>query len=68
SGYIWSWSIKHSFPYPFNSHFVWVLSGLSLIMASYITLSIPDSVNVFASGSNEQHDNESDTASSEDTC
>ncbi|KAJ1782444.1 hypothetical protein LPJ59_006808, partial [Coemansia sp. RSA 2399] len=21
SGYLWSWSIKHAFPYPFNSHF-----------------------------------------------
>ncbi|KAJ1890378.1 hypothetical protein LPJ81_005947 [Coemansia sp. IMI 209127] len=44
----------HSFPYPFNSHFAWVLSGLSLLAAWYITLQIPDSVNVFASGSDEQ--------------
>ncbi|KAJ2398142.1 hypothetical protein GGI23_003297 [Coemansia sp. RSA 2559] len=54
SGCLWSWSIKHSFPYPFNSHFVWVLAGMSLAASWYITRSIPDSVNVFASGSGTQ--------------
>ncbi|KAJ1666268.1 hypothetical protein EV178_002379 [Coemansia sp. RSA 1646] len=69
SGYLWSWSIKHSFPYPFNSHLVWVLGGLSLAVAWYMTRSIPDSVNVFASGSSEQScttsGDESDNTSSE---
>ncbi|KAJ1989950.1 hypothetical protein GGI25_004546 [Coemansia spiralis] len=51
SGYLWSWSIKHSFPYPLNSHFVWILGGISLGISWYMTRSIPDSVNVFASGS-----------------
>ncbi|KAJ2859107.1 hypothetical protein GGI22_003092, partial [Coemansia erecta] len=45
----------HSLPYPFNSHFVWVLSGVSLVVAWYLTLPIPDSVNVFASGSDGQN-------------
>ncbi|KAJ2551196.1 hypothetical protein EV175_003783 [Coemansia sp. RSA 1933] len=67
-GYAWSWSIKHSFSYPFNSHFAWILSSITCLIGWYIALKIPDSVNMFASGSNEQHNNESDTASSEDTC
>ncbi|KAJ2552758.1 hypothetical protein EV175_003191, partial [Coemansia sp. RSA 1933] len=61
SGYLWSWSIKHSFPYPLNSHFVWVLSGALLVSAWYMTQSIPDSVNVSAS------DNESSSPSQEET-
>ncbi|KAJ2539009.1 hypothetical protein EV175_006395 [Coemansia sp. RSA 1933] len=72
SGYLWSWSIKHSFPYPFNSHFAWVVSGVSLIVAWYITLKLPDSVNIFASGSPEQHcttsENGSASAVAEDSC
>ncbi|KAJ2645363.1 hypothetical protein GGH99_008289 [Coemansia sp. RSA 1285] len=71
SGWLWSWSIKHSFPYPFNSHFAWVLSGASLLAAWYITLGIPDSVNVFAAGENEQRqrqvsDSESTTTLTDD--
>ncbi|KAJ1766272.1 hypothetical protein IW138_005976 [Coemansia sp. RSA 986] len=68
SGYLWSWSIKHSFPYPFNSHFVWVLGGVSLAASWYMTLPIPDSVNIFASGFNKHSrttsDNESTNTSS----
>ncbi|KAJ2613224.1 hypothetical protein EV177_002607 [Coemansia sp. RSA 1804] len=60
SGYLWSWSIKHSFPYPFNSHFVWVLGGASLVVAWYMSLSIPDSVNIFAS---EEHEPTQEVAS-----
>ncbi|KAJ1795834.1 hypothetical protein LPJ59_004117 [Coemansia sp. RSA 2399] len=70
SGYLWSWSIKHSLPYPFNSHFVWVLAGMSLAASWYMTRSIPDTVNVFASGSGAQNregssDGESANVSSE---
>ncbi|KAJ1729132.1 hypothetical protein LPJ72_005130, partial [Coemansia sp. Benny D160-2] len=60
SGYLWSWSIKHTFYYPFNSHFVWVLSGVALVACWYMTLSIPESVNIFASGSDNQDQSESD--------
>ncbi|KAJ2540459.1 hypothetical protein EV175_006230 [Coemansia sp. RSA 1933] len=74
SGYLWSWSIKHSFPYPFNSHFAWVVSGVSLIVAWYITRKIPESVNIFASGpASDRHgratsnDNESTNDSTEDS-
>ncbi|KAJ2398877.1 hypothetical protein GGI23_002987 [Coemansia sp. RSA 2559] len=61
SGYLWSWSIKHSYPYPFNSHFAWVLSGIALVITWYITLSLPESVNVFASGSDKQDHADSDS-------
>ncbi|KAJ1796292.1 hypothetical protein LPJ59_003835 [Coemansia sp. RSA 2399] len=54
-GYLWSWSIKHSFPYPFNSHFTWVLSGILLVISWYISLSIPGSVNSFASDPDAQN-------------
>ncbi|KAJ1796293.1 hypothetical protein LPJ59_003836 [Coemansia sp. RSA 2399] len=59
SGYLWSWSIKHSFPYPFNSHFAWVLSGAAFIISWYITLKVPESVNEFASGSKDISDDTS---------
>ncbi|KAJ2553654.1 hypothetical protein EV175_002868 [Coemansia sp. RSA 1933] len=62
SGYLWSWSIKHSFPYPFNSHFVWVLSGASLVVAWYMTRSIPDSVNVSASDNNPTNASQEETS------
>ncbi|KAJ2549845.1 hypothetical protein EV175_004289 [Coemansia sp. RSA 1933] len=63
SGYLWSWSIKHSFPYPFNSHFVWVLAGIALAVSWHMTKRIPNSVNVFASGSNTQSNPDSDESS-----
>ncbi|KAJ2714028.1 hypothetical protein H4R19_001946, partial [Coemansia spiralis] len=50
AGVLWSWSIKHALPYPFNSHLVWVLCGATLIAAWRMSLRLPDSVNVFASG------------------
>ncbi|KAJ2552126.1 hypothetical protein EV175_003434 [Coemansia sp. RSA 1933] len=53
-GYAWSWSIKHSFSYPFNSHFAWILSSVTCLIGWYIALKVPDSVNMFASGSDEQ--------------
>ncbi|KAJ2909164.1 hypothetical protein GGI21_002155 [Coemansia aciculifera] len=48
SGFLWSWSIKHSLPFPFNSHFVWMLSALLVSIVLWQTYSIPDSVNKFA--------------------
>ncbi|KAJ2399908.1 hypothetical protein GGI23_002365 [Coemansia sp. RSA 2559] len=66
SGYLWSWSIKHSFPYPFNSHFAWVFGGVALVISWYITLKLPDSVNIFASGSSEQSRADSGSDSGDD--
>ncbi|KAJ1729718.1 hypothetical protein LPJ72_004823, partial [Coemansia sp. Benny D160-2] len=60
SGYLWSWSLKHTLPYPFNSHLAWVASSIPLLVAWYMTLGIPESVNVFVSGSNEQSHSVSD--------
>ncbi|KAJ2417348.1 hypothetical protein GGI10_000274 [Coemansia sp. RSA 2530] len=48
SGTLWSWSIKHSLPFPFNSHFVWLLSALLLCIVLWQSYSVPDSVNKFA--------------------
>ncbi|KAJ2519603.1 hypothetical protein GGI11_002528, partial [Coemansia sp. RSA 2049] len=28
SGYLWSWSLKHTLPYPLNSHLAWVASSI----------------------------------------
>ncbi|KAJ2732382.1 hypothetical protein IW152_003855 [Coemansia sp. BCRC 34962] len=48
SGSLWSWSIKHSFPFPFNSHFVWMLSTVLIAIVLKLSYRIPDSVNKFA--------------------
>ncbi|KAJ1889465.1 hypothetical protein LPJ66_008018 [Kickxella alabastrina] len=48
SGTAWSWSIKHSLPFPFNSHFAWMLCALLMAVASYMSHSLPNSVNKFA--------------------
>ncbi|KAJ2689576.1 hypothetical protein IWW39_001380 [Coemansia spiralis] len=48
SGILWSWSIKHSLPFPFNSHFVWMLSALLVSIVLWQSFSIPESVNKFA--------------------
>ncbi|KAJ2430163.1 hypothetical protein GGF47_000240 [Coemansia sp. RSA 2524] len=50
SGTLWSWSIKHSLPFPFNSHLVWVLCSCCMAISWRISLKLPSSVNVFASG------------------
>ncbi|KAJ2550302.1 hypothetical protein EV175_004124 [Coemansia sp. RSA 1933] len=48
AGTTWSWSIKHSLPYPFNSHCVWIITA-ALTLSSYLTSrKIPQSVNKFA--------------------
>ncbi|KAJ2871475.1 hypothetical protein H4R27_006738 [Coemansia aciculifera] len=48
SGSLWSWSIKHSFPLPFNSHLVWTLSAVLIAIVLKLSYRIPESVNKFA--------------------
>ncbi|KAJ1818691.1 hypothetical protein LPJ60_004188 [Coemansia sp. RSA 2675] len=48
SGSLWSWSIKHSFPFPFNSHLVWMLSTVLIVIVLKLSYRIPESVNKFA--------------------
>ncbi|KAJ2046469.1 hypothetical protein GGI03_004576 [Coemansia sp. RSA 2337] len=48
SGSLWSWSIKHSLPLPFNSHLVWTLSAVLIAIVLKLSYRIPDSVNKFA--------------------
>ncbi|KAJ2704888.1 hypothetical protein FB645_002921 [Coemansia sp. IMI 203386] len=48
SGTIWSWSIKHSWPFPFNFHFVWNISALMYLFSTYLSSRIPQSVNIFS--------------------
>ncbi|KAJ2741487.1 hypothetical protein GGI20_005158 [Coemansia sp. BCRC 34301] len=48
SGILWSWSIKHSLPFPFNSHFVWMLSATLVAIVLWQSYLIPESVNKFA--------------------
>ncbi|KAJ2644295.1 hypothetical protein GGF44_000706 [Coemansia sp. RSA 1694] len=48
SGSLWSWSIKHSLPFPFNSHLVWMLSTVLIAIVLKMSYRIPESVNKFA--------------------
>ncbi|KAJ1950276.1 hypothetical protein FBU59_000756 [Linderina macrospora] len=48
AGYIWSWSIKHDLPYPFNSHLIWVICALLTAVSLHMTFGIPESVNKFS--------------------
>ncbi|KAJ2745677.1 hypothetical protein GGI20_002002 [Coemansia sp. BCRC 34301] len=48
SGMLWSWSIKHSLPFPFNSHFVWMASAVLITIVLKLSYRIPESVNKFA--------------------
>ncbi|KAJ2564431.1 hypothetical protein GGH12_001978 [Coemansia sp. RSA 1822] len=50
SGTLWGWSIKHKMVYPINSHLVWVLCGVLIAVSWKMSMSLPSSVNVFASG------------------
>ncbi|KAJ1811126.1 hypothetical protein LPJ77_000296 [Coemansia sp. RSA 2523] len=54
AGVIWTWSIKHSFPYPFNSHMVWVLCAALTALSLRMSHKIPESVNTFAAGNNKR--------------
>ncbi|KAJ1864642.1 hypothetical protein LPJ73_000229 [Coemansia sp. RSA 2703] len=53
SGLIWSWSIKHTWPFPFNSHLLWNLCAVLMLVAQQVSSKIPDSVNVFGPGETE---------------
>ncbi|KAJ2741486.1 hypothetical protein GGI20_005157 [Coemansia sp. BCRC 34301] len=48
SGVLWSWSIKHAFPFPFNSHLVWTICTILNCIVLRLSYSIPDTVNKFA--------------------
>ncbi|KAJ2157751.1 hypothetical protein GGF46_004284 [Coemansia sp. RSA 552] len=50
AGAVWSWSIKHDFPYPFNSHMVWVLCAVLTAVSLHLTFKLPAEVNTFAAG------------------
>ncbi|KAJ2491253.1 hypothetical protein IWW47_005066, partial [Coemansia sp. RSA 2052] len=43
SGILWSWSIKHSLPFPFNSHLVWMLSASLVAIVLWQSYLIPES-------------------------
>ncbi|KAJ2875204.1 hypothetical protein GGH93_001770 [Coemansia aciculifera] len=51
-GLAWTWSLKHGLAYPFNYHFVWVLSASLTSFSLYLAQSIPDTVNKFAADLN----------------
>ncbi|KAJ1960778.1 hypothetical protein GGI12_003616 [Dipsacomyces acuminosporus] len=55
AGCIWSWSLKHDYPYPFNSHLVWVVCALLAAISQYMSFSIPESVNKFAAAKGAKH-------------
>ncbi|KAJ2698731.1 hypothetical protein H4R19_005574 [Coemansia spiralis] len=48
SGSLWAWSIGSGLPYPLNSHLVWVLCCLLMVMSWRVSTKLPDSVNAFA--------------------
>ncbi|KAJ2909772.1 hypothetical protein GGI21_001541 [Coemansia aciculifera] len=54
AGLAWSWSLKHTLPYPLNAHFVWVLCAALTCYSLHLAQRIPDSVNTFAADVNEE--------------
>ncbi|KAJ2359038.1 hypothetical protein IWW50_000120 [Coemansia erecta] len=56
AGVVWSWSIKHSLPYPLNSHMVWVLCAALTAVSLHMSYKIPVSVNTFAAGNDKKKD------------
>ncbi|KAJ2830673.1 hypothetical protein IWW50_000119 [Coemansia erecta] len=59
AGSIWGWSIKHDYPYPFNSHLTWIIGGMLTFAAWHLSRELPSSVNIFASGQAQQRNNNS---------
>ncbi|KAJ1860293.1 hypothetical protein LPJ57_006727 [Coemansia sp. RSA 486] len=47
SGTIWSWSIKNSWPFPFDFHLLWNTCALLVLCATYLSGRIPQTVNQF---------------------
>ncbi|KAJ1989949.1 hypothetical protein GGI25_004547 [Coemansia spiralis] len=56
AGTVWAWSIKHSYPFPFNSHMVWNIAATLALTSHYYSLKIPESVNIFAAGKDDEND------------
>ncbi|KAJ2837597.1 hypothetical protein FBU31_001109 [Coemansia sp. 'formosensis'] len=56
SGILWSWSIKYTLPFPFNSHFVWTLGAALVSIVLWQSYLIPDSVNKFAADQPKSND------------
>ncbi|KAJ2398143.1 hypothetical protein GGI23_003298 [Coemansia sp. RSA 2559] len=50
TGLVWTWSIKHSLPFPFDSHFVWTIATAFTLTSYFMSRNIPQSVNSFAAG------------------
>ncbi|KAJ2856088.1 hypothetical protein GGI22_003923 [Coemansia erecta] len=63
TGTVWTWSIKHSLPFPFNSHCVWTVAAALTLTSYYSSLKIPQSVNTFAAGKNDGEDETPDSSS-----
>ncbi|KAJ1662329.1 hypothetical protein IW140_005960 [Coemansia sp. RSA 1813] len=53
TGLIWAWSIKHSWSFPFDSHFVWTVATAFTLTSYFVSRKIPQSVNTFAAGKND---------------
>ncbi|KAJ2799908.1 hypothetical protein H4R20_004256 [Coemansia guatemalensis] len=62
AGATFSWSIKHSLPYPFNSHLVWVLCAVLTAVSLQMSFKIPESVNTFLAGQNNRNAGNEDEA------
>ncbi|KAJ1892107.1 hypothetical protein LPJ81_005618, partial [Coemansia sp. IMI 209127] len=41
TGLVWTWSIKHSLPFPFDSHFVWTIATAFTLTSYFMSRSIP---------------------------
>ncbi|KAJ2295360.1 hypothetical protein IWW55_005476 [Coemansia sp. RSA 2706] len=50
AGALWTWSVKHKLFYPFNSHLVWVILALLSTVAWRLSLTLPESVNIYQPG------------------
>ncbi|KAJ1921901.1 hypothetical protein H4219_000247 [Mycoemilia scoparia] len=48
AGILWSTSIKHTWPFPFNSHLVWNFSAVLFFITILNSTRIPNTVNRFA--------------------
>ncbi|KAJ2549844.1 hypothetical protein EV175_004288 [Coemansia sp. RSA 1933] len=58
TGLVWASSIKNSWPFPFDSHFVWTIASVFTLTSYFLSRDIPQSVNAFAAGK----DNDDDAA------
>ncbi|KAJ1908346.1 hypothetical protein LPJ81_000137 [Coemansia sp. IMI 209127] len=63
TGTVWTWSIKHSLPFPFNSHCVWTVAAALALTSYYSSRNISQSVNTFAAGKDDGNDEPADSDS-----